>query len=104
MSLNKTKHNKDGNITYSNEVVKSIIKLAALEIQGVAGLCAREVACEVNDDSLTVDVFMNVSSGVSCSDVAYRVQENIKRNVESTTDYKVEAINVTVMGVDIVKD
>ena len=33
-------------------------------------------------------------------DVAFRVQENIKSSVESMTEYKVEAVNVHVVGVN----
>ena len=46
-----------------------------------------------------IDVFVNVKFGYSVKDVAFRVQENIKSSVESMTEFKVDSVNVHVVGV-----
>ena len=51
------------------------------------------------DNNVYVDVFINVIFGYSVKDVAFRVQENIKSSIESMTEFKVDTINVNVMGV-----
>ena len=104
----------DGSVSYQKHVVMSIVKLAAQEISGVSGLssvgvpalkrvlhknCSRGIMIDFVDNNVYVDVFINVIFGYSVKDVAFRVQENIKSSIESMTEFKVDTINVNVMGV-----
>lgn len=92
-------YNNSGGLSYGKNVIQSIIKLAAKEITGVAGLQGKELRYEINGSQINVDVFINIFYGHAVSDVAYRVQENIKRSVETMSGFRVERINVTVLGV-----
>lgn len=104
----------EGNVSYKKHVVLSIVKLATQEISGVAGLSSagvpvlkrmlfknyqRGIAIDFVDNNVYVDVFIDVVFGYSVKDVAFRVQENIKSSIESMTEFKVDTINVNVMGV-----
>ena len=89
-----------GSVRYSHKVLVSIISLATEEIQGVTALAGRGVRIDVNDKEVTIDVYVDVSTKVSCSDVAFRVQENIKKSLETMTDFKAAKINVNVLGLN----
>ena len=91
--------NLTGKVNYGHKVVVSIISLATLEIRGVAHLQGKEIRIERVGDVLNIDVYIDVFVGFSCADVAYRVQENVKRSLESMTSYKAGTINVNVLGV-----
>jgi len=91
--------NFSGSVSYSHKVVVSIISLATMEICGVACLQGKKVIVEQVGDLLEIDVFIDVKIGSSCSDIAFKVQENIKRSVETMTNLKTGAINVNVLGV-----
>lgn len=91
--------NNSGDVTYGHNVVMSIISLAACEIKGVVGLAGKGVRTETVSDTINVDVYIDVAFGCSCSDVAYRVQENVKRGIETMTDFKVGVVNVNILGV-----
>ena len=97
----KTRYNlnSSGNVTYGHNVVMSIIALAAQEIKGVVSLAGKGLRTEQVGDTINVDVFIDVQFGSSCGDVAFRVQENIKRSVESMTNYIVGVVNVNILGV-----
>lgn len=116
MSLKKTnlQKTKEGDLKYKRDVVVQIIELASKEISGVAcfsstfGLSVRSlfskklkkgVAIAFLDDGLIIDVYLNILFGHSVNDIAFRVQENIKRSVESMTEFKVKRVNVHVYGV-----
>lgn len=88
-----------GKVNYGHKVVVSIISLAALEIRGVARLQGKKAKIEYVGDTISVSVYVDVMIGFSCADVAYRVQQNVKRAVETMTDYKTGLINVNVLGV-----
>lgn len=97
----KSRYNADftGEVNYGRKVVVSIISLAVMEIRGVARLQGKKVRTEFIGDKINIDVFIDVQIGFNCADIAYRVQENIKRNVESITSFKTGTINVNILGV-----
>ncbi len=90
-----------GNVTYGRNVLSSIITLAIQEITGVSSISGKGVKINVIGKTVGLDVYINVNFGVSCSDVAFRVQENVKRSVESMTEYKVGDVNVHVVGITV---
>jgi uncharacterized alkaline shock family protein YloU len=89
-----------GDVTYGSKVVTSIIELAVTEINGIASLHGKGVRVEKSGGLINIDVWVDVYSGISCTDVAFRVQENIKRSIESMTEFKVGVINVSILGLE----
>ncbi|MBO5344519.1 MAG: Asp23/Gls24 family envelope stress response protein [Clostridia bacterium] len=102
------------NVTYKKNVVISIVSLATQEINGIASISRtavsaiksalskninRGIIVEFENNTTSIDVFVNVKFGYSVKDVAFRVQENIKSSVESMTEFKVTSVNVHVVGV-----
>ena len=102
-------------VSYKKNVVISIVSLATQEINGIASISRNSVSAiksalskninrgiivDFENNLVHIDVFVNVKFGCSVKDVAFRVQENIKSSVESMTEYKVESVNVHVVGVN----
>lgn len=99
----------------SDEVVATIAGLAASEVEGVAGMSgglvggitemlgkksfARGAKVEVGEKETAIDLYVVVEYGVRIPEVAQRVQENVKRAVESMTGLDVVEVNVHVQGV-----
>ncbi|MGI9861197.1 Asp23/Gls24 family envelope stress response protein [Moorella naiadis] len=104
-----------GTIKIANEVVAIIAGLAATEIEGVAGMSggiaggitellgrknlAKGVKVEVGEKEAAVDLFIVVNFGVRIPDVAIKIQENVKKAIESMTGLQVVEVNVHVQGV-----
>lgn len=104
-----------GQIRIANEVVGIISGLAATEIVGVAGMSggiagelsemlgkkslAKGVRVEVGEKEAAVDLYVIMDYGVSIPDVAWQVQENVKKAIESMTGLEVIEVNVHVQGV-----
>ncbi|MGN1223272.1 MAG: Asp23/Gls24 family envelope stress response protein [Christensenellales bacterium] len=103
-----------GKVNCNKNVLLSIINLAAKEITGVDSLCtnfssglqklfsnnvSEGVKITYNNDGITVDIYINVLYGHNITDVAHRVQENVKNGISSMIDVKVNSINVHIMGV-----
>ena len=92
-----------GDVTYSQNVLRSIIRLAAQEISGVESVCGRGVRFYTRGDVIDADVYIEVNSEVSCSDIAFKVQDNIKKMVETMTDFKMGVININIISVKFSK-
>lgn len=99
-----------GTINVSDEVVANIASIATLEVKGVAGLSkgmiskilpgsqSKGVKAEVGQREAALDISIIVDYGVSIPDVAYQIQENVKRNVEIMTGLSVIEVNIYVVG------
>ncbi len=107
-----------GKITFKDNIIYSVINLATKEIAGVSSIdtrygCALKrwfsknfaegVRISYLNNSMTVDVYINVYYGYNVSEIAYRVQENIKNSIASMIDINIDKINVHVIGVDFSK-
>ncbi|REJ34016.1 MAG: Asp23/Gls24 family envelope stress response protein [Bacillota bacterium] len=104
-----------GEIRIANEVVSIVAGLAATEVEGVAGMSggiasgvaemlgrknlSKGVRVEVGEEQAAVDLSIIVDYGVRIPEVAWKIQENVKRAVESMTGLQVVEVNVHVQGV-----
>ena len=93
-----------GGVKYSNKVLVSIIELAVREIAGVAALSGKGIRLDFNGKAVNAEIFIDVAADVSCTDVAFRVQENVKRSLETMTEFKAEKVNVNIVGVHFEKE
>lgn len=105
-----------GTIKIANEVVAIISGLAATEVEGVAGMSggiaggiadmlgrknlSKGVKVEVGETETSVDIFVIVDYGSSIPDVAWNIQDNVRKAIESMTGLNAVEINVHVQGVD----
>ena len=90
---------ENGSIRIANEVVAVIAGLAATEVEGVAGMSggvvggiaemlgkknlAKGVKVEVGEKEAAVDLFIIVSYGIAIPEVAYEVQNNVKKAIQT---------------------
>lgn len=94
-------------LIYGDGIVEGIVLLAVSEIpyaeiyRGVIAKQPAENAVKVVIDKSNVEVNVTVTIhySQSVSDMAFKIQEAVKYNVESMTDFTVTAVNVIVKGV-----
>ena len=104
-------------IQISNDVVAVIAGVAVSEVQGVSGMSggfaggitevlsgkknlAKGIKVEINEDTAKIDVNIIVEYGSRIPDVAFEIQNRVKKSVENMTGLKVEEVNVHVQGVN----
>ena len=115
-------HEKEeiGKVIISDEVFSLIAGLAAMEVEGVnsmAGNIPRElvaklamknlakgVKVEVQDESVTVYMSLNIDFGYNIPQVSAKVQERVKASVENMTGFHVETVNIKIAGVIVNRD
>lgn len=117
MSNIHEEYRESGTVRISDEVVGVIAGLAALEVQGVAGMSgsgfagsvvemlgkrnlSKGVKVTVGDQQAALELSIIVEYGVLIPVVAQNVQDNVRRAVESMTGLQVVEVNVHVHGVD----
>lgn len=97
--------------TYVN-VIASIAGSAASQVKGIASVSyeaglkgavknkrGNAILVKIKDNTVTIDISVNVYYGNIIPQVVCKLQEKIKEEVEKSTYYKVKNINVTIVGV-----
>ena len=107
----------NADIKISNEVVASIAGVAVSEVQGVYSMAgglaggisevfsgkknlSKGIKVEVGEKETKIDVNIIVEYGTRIPDVAFEIQNRVKKAVESMTGLKVSEVNVNVQGVN----
>jgi uncharacterized alkaline shock family protein YloU len=109
-----------GTVRIADDVVSIIAGLAAMEVEGVAAMSggiaggiaevlgrrnlSKGVKVEVGTEEAKIDIFIVVRYGVRIPDVAWEIQENVKKAVETMTGLRAMQVNVHVQGVSFPKD
>lgn len=104
-----------GVVKIADEVVSIIAGLAATEIEGVSSMSggigggiaevlgrrnlSKGVKVEVGTEEAKIDIFILVEYGVRIPDVAWSIQESVKKAVENMTGLMVAHVNVHVQGI-----
>lgn len=108
---------KNDGIKIANDVVAVIAGVAISEVPGVASMSggfaggitevlsgrknlSKGVKVEADEKEVKIDVNIIVEYGSRIPDVAFEIQNRVKKSVESMTGFKVEEVNVHVQGVD----
>jgi uncharacterized alkaline shock family protein YloU len=109
-----------GSVRIANEVVAIIAGLAATEVTGVAGMSggiagdiveilrgknlSKGVKVEVGEKETAVDLFIIVEYGIRIPDIAWEIQNKVKKAVENMTGLTVVEVNIHVQAVNIEKE
>ena len=113
---NEIKTENEG-IKISDDVVAVIAGVAVSEVQGVASMAggfaggisevfsgkknmAKGIKVDVTETTAKMDVNIIVEYGSRIPDVAFEIQNRVKKAVENMTGLKVEEVNVHVQGVN----
>ena len=103
-------------IQISNDVIAVIAGVAVSEVNGVAGMAggfaggitevlsgkknlAKGIKVDATETEAKIDVNIIVEYGSRIPDVAFEIQNRVKKAVESMTGLKVKEVNVHVQGV-----
>ena len=109
---------ENSGIKISNDVVAVIAGVAVSEVRGVASMqggfaggisevlsgkknLAKGIKVEVENEKAKIDVNIIVEYGTRIPDVAFEIQNRVKKSVENMTGLKVTEVNVHVQGVNI---
>ena len=91
-----------GKITYNSSIVSGIVAIAIGEVEGVSLLNTKNKGIKLNFDKqgILADISVKVDSTLNVSSLAFKIQQSIKHNVESMTNYKVAKIDVHIADVN----
>ena len=91
----------NGKIVYNAGIVNGIVALAINEVEGAMLVSGKKrgISLFFEKDGVYADVSVIVKYGHNVPELAYRIQQSVKQNVENMTRYKVAKIDVHIQDV-----
>ncbi len=105
-----------GSINISDEVIATIASVAVSETKGVYDLASsitddivskiskksvnKGIKVSKNEDEAIIDISLIMEYGVRIPEIAWEVQENVKKAVESMSGLTVVKVNIHVAGIN----
>ena len=96
-----TKDKQSGKVVYNAGIIQNIVALAVQEVEGTLLLPGKRnsIGLYLEKDGVYADVSVVVKYGYDVPELAYRIQQSVKHNVENMTRYRVAKVNVHVQDV-----
>lgn len=97
----------EGKIIYNNDIVDNIVYVAVSELDNVELSSVapqkkmKSSAIKVTFDKglVHIDVTVKIHFTQNVSEMAFKIQETVRHNVESMTEYTIGSVNVNVNGI-----
>lgn len=109
-----------GEVRIADEVIAIIAGLAATEVEGVSSMAgnitnelvsklgmknlSKGIKVEVTDNTVSVEVALNIAFGYAIPEVSAKVQEKVKTAIENMTGLEVSSVNIRIAAVDMGKN
>ena len=90
-----------GKVVYNSGILRGIVALAVNEVDGTVPVVGKRqgINLYIEKDGIYADVSVVVKYGYNVPELAYRIQQSIKQNVENMTRYKVAKVDVHIQDV-----
>lgn len=111
---------ENGQVKISDDVVMIIAGIATSTVKGVysarTGVAegitnlfsknnySKGIKVEINENTVVLDIYINVEYGCKINEVAREVQTTVKKEIETMTDLVVAGVNVHVQNIITEKD
>jgi uncharacterized alkaline shock family protein YloU len=108
-----TDYRSAGKTTLTTDVLLTIARMAALEVEGVTGMAAVKggvnslfgrgqegVRMVVEDNNVTVDLYLILDRDVNIREVSRNVQHQVARAIAEMTGLEVGHVNIHIEDID----
>lgn len=105
-----SKAGNNGKVVYNSDIIAPIVKYSLDKIDGVELSTAKKgsvnsrrnqgIRVESVSEQIFIDVYVKVRFSDSVREMAYKVQQVIKNELETATNFKVKDVNVHVVDVE----
>ncbi|MBR3970297.1 MAG: Asp23/Gls24 family envelope stress response protein [Ruminococcus sp.] len=103
--MDNVKKSSSGSLKISEDVIITVARLAALDVNGVAGLSGEitklsklknngPITVKMYEDVAALDIKIKVKNGVKAVAVAQEVQSAVKESIQTMTGVAVARVNV----------
>ena len=106
------------NLTVSEEVISTIVEKTVMSIPGIYDINGgiidgisnmlgskrvKGIKVDISEKTVLIDIYLIVEYGVKIPDIAWDVQDKVKKTLEEMLDMTVTAVNIHIQGINFKK-
>jgi len=106
------------NLSVSEEVVSTIVEKTVMSIPGIYDINGgiidgitnmlgtkrmKGIKVDITEKAISIDVYLIVEYGVKIPDIAWDVQDKVKKTIEEMVGKTVTAVNIHIQGINFKK-
>ena len=102
------------NLSISEDVISTLAERVILAVPGVyalnggimgginnmLGKKSQGIKVDINGNAISMDVYITVEYGVKIPDIAWEIQDKVKKELENMTGMIVTTVNVHIQGIN----
>ena len=99
------------NLSISEEVIATIAEKVVLNVAGVFSLSGglnvlgkkigtQGIKVDISKKDVSLDIYIVVNYGVKIPDIAWEIQDKVKKELENMTGMTVTTVNVHIQGIN----
>ena len=99
------------NLSISEEVIATIAEKVVLNVAGVYSLSGglnvlgkkigtQGIKVDISKKDVSLDIYIVVNYGVKIPDIAWEIQDKVKKELENMTGMTVTTVNVHIQGIN----
>lgn len=93
-----------GAVKIAEDVIGKCALEACIEVTGFHSFVRKGIKIGQVDEGIVIDLYIVVDFGVKIPEVAWNLQEKVKKGIESSFELKVKTVNIHVQGVHFVEE
>ena len=90
---------KLGEVKISEDLIAVTALDASKTVEGFHGFVKKGIKIGNSEEGLLIDLYIKVDFGVKIPEIAWNLQEKVKKDIEAIYELKVKKINIHVHGV-----
>ena len=106
------------NLSVSEEVISTIVEKTVMSIPGIYDINGgiidgisnmlgskrvKGIKVDISEKTVLIDIYLIVEYGVKIPDIAWDVQDKVKKTLEEMLDMTVTAVNIHIQGINFKK-
>lgn len=106
------------NLSISEEVISTIAEKTVMSVPGVYDISGglidgitnmlgskrtSGIKVDINEKTISLDIYLIVEYGVKIPDIAWDIQDKVKKTLEEIVGMTVAAVNIHIQGINIKK-
>lgn len=102
--MNTENEEKLGAVKIAEDIIGKCALDSSNEIAGFHNFVRKGIKIGQAEDGIILDLYIVVDYGVKIPEVAWNLQEKVKKDIENTLELVVKTVNIHVQGVHFIEE
>lgn len=102
--MNMENEERLGAVKISEDIIAICILDSAREVSGFHSFVRKGIKIGQSEEGLLIDLYIIVDYGIKIPEVAWNLQEKVKKDTEKSLDQKIQKVNIHVQGVHFAEE